>query len=501
MQEPVPTPVPVPLGALTADGALGLRVLAGLSGPGEQYVTSVHTSEMADPRPYLLGGELLLTAGVHRDGADASDAYWEGYARRAAEARAVALGFGVAPVHERVPAGLVRACERLGLPLLEVPRSTTFAAVAQAVWQAMAERRHHELRSLSAAQQTLAAAAARPHPVPAVLGELARHLGAWTVLFGPDGVERAGAGSPPGEEARAELASLARLLRPGPSSAAGTRDGHRLSVYGLGGRDRLALGVCAPPSDGEAAHGGAAGTAAVARVAVVLLALLTESRAAVSDARRSAALVRLMLGASPAEAAPLLDGAERWSVVHGARRGTPRTGGDGDDPFSLSELAAGLGTQLLDVDGAALRALVPEGAGTKAQPGWTLGVSAPVPASGLARADAEAARALRRAQAERRAVVRQGAGAGASGVAALVPREERQAHARTLLAPLDGHPVLAETVRMWLSLHGSWDRTAVALGVHRNTVRQRVARVGTLLDVDLAEPDVRMELWFALAWL
>ncbi|WP_181768976.1 helix-turn-helix domain-containing protein, partial [Streptomyces albidus (ex Kaewkla and Franco 2022)] len=75
-----------------------------------------------------------------------------------------------------------------------------------------------------------------------------------------------------------------------------------------------------------------------------------------------------------------------------------------------------------------------------------------------------------------------------------------RALARARLAPLDGRPELVETLRMWLSLNGSWDRTAVALEVHRNTVRQRVARIGELLGHDLAEQDVRMELWFALKW-
>jgi DNA-binding PucR family transcriptional regulator len=77
-----------------------------------------------------------------------------------------------------------------------------------------------------------------------------------------------------------------------------------------------------------------------------------------------------------------------------------------------------------------------------------------------------------------------------------VPPDAAEAHARALLAPLS--PALAETLRTWLSLHGSWDRTAVALGVHRNTVRQRIARCAVLLGADLDDPDVRMELWFAL---
>ncbi|MYQ47828.1 PucR family transcriptional regulator, partial [Streptomyces sp. SID4985] len=83
-------------------------------------------------------------------------------------------------------------------------------------------------------------------------------------------------------------------------------------------------------------------------------------------------------------------------------------------------------------------------------------------------------------------------------LADLVPPADAEAHARALLAPLAAGPALAETLRAWLSLHGSWDRTAVALGVHRNTVRQRIARCAALLGADLDDPDVRMELWFAL---
>jgi hypothetical protein len=64
MQELVPPIVPVPLAVLTDDPDLGLRQVAGPEQP-ETLVHAVHTSEMADPLPYLLGGELLLSAGVH----------------------------------------------------------------------------------------------------------------------------------------------------------------------------------------------------------------------------------------------------------------------------------------------------------------------------------------------------------------------------------------------------------------------------------------------------
>ncbi|NEB04675.1 helix-turn-helix domain-containing protein, partial [Streptomyces sp. SID13726] len=104
-------------------------------------------------------------------------------------------------------------------------------------------------------------------------------------------------------------------------------------------------------------------------------------------------------------------------------------------------------------------------------------------------------RALARARAAGAELVRHGA---RPALADLVPRADAEAHAQALLSRFEDTPALTETLRTWLSLHGSWDRTAVALDVHRNTVRQRIAKCATLLDLDLDDPDVRMELWFAL---
>ncbi|MDX2538052.1 helix-turn-helix domain-containing protein, partial [Streptomyces scabiei] len=111
---------------------------------------------------------------------------------------------------------------------------------------------------------------------------------------------------------------------------------------------------------------------------------------------------------------------------------------------------------------------------------------------------AQTSHALARAGATRAALVRHGSRTALSD---LVPEADAAAHARALLAPLaeaSGAAALTETLRTWLSLHGSWDRTAVALAVHRNTVRQRIGRCAVLLEADLDDPDVRMELWFAL---
>ncbi|MFJ9318347.1 PucR family transcriptional regulator [Streptomyces globisporus] len=514
-----PTP-PIPLAELLESKDLGLRRIAG---PAEAELLWVHTSEMADPYPYLLGGELLLSAGVLLTDPDH-------YVGRLVEAGAAALGFGVRPVHETVPGALIEACDRQGLPLLEVPPETPFTAIARAVWRLMAEARHRELRRVTRAQQALATAAARPDPVPAVLHQLATQLGGRAVLLTARGeeVHTAGRRLPP--EPAGALTRLARVVarqRPGsPASATDTHGDTHLSAYALGGGDGLVLALAAGRRE--------SGDHTVAGIAVVLLSLLAAPHQGADAAGRSAALVRMLLGATPDEVAPLLGSTGPWTVIHARRTdGTPA------DALTAGALGASLGTALVDAGrgaGEAVRLLLPlpgaaegplpgtapegeaarplregeaarppqEGQAARplpeadadritAQPGWTLGASAPTPVTALDAADSLAARALAHAQATRAPLT---VGAPVSGLAALVPPEEAAAHARALLAPLTAP--LADTLRCWLSLHGSWDRTAVALGIHRNTVRQRIGRCGELLDADLDDMDVRAELWFAL---
>ncbi|MFF3259480.1 PucR family transcriptional regulator [Streptomyces sp. NPDC002932] len=470
-----PTP-PIPLTGLLAREELGLRRIAG---PEEAELLWVHTSEMADPYPYLLGGELLLSAGVLLTDPDT-------YVSRLVEAGAAALGFGVRPVHDTVPAELIAACERYGLPLIEVPPETPFTAIARAVWQLMAQARVRELRRVTRAQQALATAAARTDPVPAVLHQLAAQLEGRAVLLTAEGEELHAAGRTPAPDVRAALARLSRVVapvvRPAPASATDTLGTTHLAAYALGGGQGLVLTLATKRRE--------AGDHTIAGVAVVLLSLLAAPHQGADAAGRSAALVRLLLGADPAAVAPLLGGAERWTVVH-ARRG----GGDPVDPLTAGALGAALGSALVDAGrgGAAVRVLVPGEDRITPQPGWTLGASAPAAITALDTADAQAARALGRAEATRTPLA---VDAPVTRLAALVPREAAEAHARALLAPLT--EPLAETLRCWLSLHGSWDRTATALRVHRNTVRQRIGRCAVLLGADLDDMDVRTELWFAL---
>ncbi|MBP2050344.1 hypothetical protein J2Z21_003283 [Streptomyces griseochromogenes] len=504
-----PTP-PVPLSALLAREDLALRQIAGPSDP-DTVIHWAHTSEMADPYPYLLGGELLLTAGVHVPEATGSDGgapghgedsrlgdYFDDYVSRIVAAGGAALGFGLAPVHDTVPRALVAACDAYGLPLLEVPPQTTFSGVARAVWQLMAQARLAELRRVTEAQQSLAAAASRPDPVPSVLRRLAQRLSGNAALYGPDGTVIAAAGREPSEQVKEALSGLTAVVRPpgrtsstpdqdpdgaprhAPSSATDTLADTHLAAYALGSGDGFVLGV--------ASTGREPGDHTIASVAAVLLSLLTGEHHSGAGAARSSALVRLLLGSPPEEVAPLV-GKGPWLVVHARPEAQP------PDALAAAALGAALGSPLVDLARDVVRVLVAAGREPAPQPGWTLGVSAAVGPREWPAADTQAARALARARATRTALARHGA---RPGLEDLVPPADARAHARALLAPLADRPALADTLRTWLSLHGSWDRTAVALEVHRNTVRQRIARCGALLDADLDDPDVRMELWFAL---
>ncbi|MEU9349122.1 PucR family transcriptional regulator [Streptomyces sp. NPDC048278] len=509
----------VRLGVLLADPDLGLTQVAGPAA-GDRLAGTVGTTELEDPTPYLVGGELLLTSGVRLPGdADGIDTY----VRRVVAAGVAALGFGVAPVHDEVPPELVRACDRHGLPLLRLPPATPFVAVGQAAYAAIGEARNRELREISRAQSALASAAARPDALRAVLGQLAAHTGAWSVLYDAQGTELLSAGRRPASPHLLRDLAVRTLRQAGGPTAAATHDpdrGGHLTVHALPvGGDRttavtLALGQAAsvPPT---AVHRQVTGTA------TVLLALLTGPRHALStDTHSVGALVRLMLGATPAEVAPELvpggtaDGAAggtvhgHWTVVRGRYPdGTPPAA----VPARLAALASLLGTPYVHIDGPDLKALVPCAADARpqvparaAELGWVLGYSAPVAAGDLPHADTQAERALHRALA-----------AGTPAVVhttdpltlhTLVDPADARELARTRFARLDragqpGAPVLLDTLRTWLTLHGSWDRTAALLGVHRNTVRHRLARVSDLLDIDLQDPGVRMELWFALQWL
>ncbi|MWA06053.1 hypothetical protein F8568_038030 [Actinomadura sp. LD22] len=103
-----------------------LRLVAGSAGL-DRPIRSAHSTELLDPAPYLRGHEVVLTAGAALRDADACAAF----ATSVKAARAGAIGYGVGDVTETVPDALRRHCERLGLPLVEIPADVPFLGFAE----------------------------------------------------------------------------------------------------------------------------------------------------------------------------------------------------------------------------------------------------------------------------------------------------------------------------------------------------------------------------------
>ncbi|MGP3965638.1 PucR family transcriptional regulator [Nonomuraea sp. 3N208] len=195
---------------------MGLRPLAGPTSL-TAVVRWVAVSELADPTPYLEGDELLLTTGMRLE-ADIS-----GYVDRLVARGVAGLGFGVGVSHEEVPAALVEAADRTGLPLLEVPRETPFIAIGKAVSELLAAEQYEEITRAFAAQGRLTRAALRPEGMHAVIDRLAKEVGGWAALLDETGEVRH---ATRGAHTHAVTAELARRSSPSAVPAAmGRRPG------------------------------------------------------------------------------------------------------------------------------------------------------------------------------------------------------------------------------------------------------------------------------------
>ena len=485
---------------LLADRSLGLRLLAGdrLDVP----IRWVATSELEDPTPFLLGGELLLTTGIPlARGAAAA----EGYMRRLLHAGVVGLGFGIGVGYDQVPQALVASARRHDLPLLEVDRPTPFIAISKTVSDLLAEEHYAGVTEGFRGQQQLTRAAVRSGSA-GVARRLADLVGGWVLVLDATGAVRASHPKAAAGRAAGLAEHLDQLRRHRPAASSIVDGDEHVTVEPLGteGRVRgfLVLGVDRALTTTDRA---------VIQVASALLSFALEGGRsdATERAARSAVLRMLVAGAdidptSLADlGAPVLAGDSLWVVLAEA------------PPDSRSELL------LRWEDAAADRWLVAEQDGLLAVvvpqrrelarvestagglDGVHLGCGGEVTRERLADGVRQARHALTSATTSGRAVVRFDELA-ASGAVDLADPAAATAFAEAMLAPLDAYRDssgidLPHTLRVWLDHHGQFDPAAAELGLHRHTLRYRVRKAEQLLGRELGDMNVRMDLWFALA--
>ena len=491
--DPLSTEVNVPLRAVVGNRELALEVVHETLRPGalEEPVRWAHVSELRDPAPYLLGAELILTAGVNLA---SSQREVEEYVRGLRRAGVTALGFGLTPsVHETLPESLRRACALHGLPLLVVPPRTPFLAINRAVSVALTEASQREQRRITAAREAMTRAAGGG--LGELTSSLASRLRGWVALVGAGDVLAAGHDAP--SPLPAPVLELLATVRSGSGIRSATTevsDGYVVvqPVYPQATASHLVVAGRARRFDGA--------DRAILAVGAALLGLV--GRAGSDAAELGAAATGLLLDrASPAGVARSLLGGDVCVLVAGA----PYRRGPGEVAQRPDWLRARLDTPLVEVS-AGPRFLAITGAGpglarleNLRAHGWLAVSGSPVPAGRLPDAVAEADLLLDRARVLGRPVV---AGTGTLDFDALLAASGFAAKVLEPLYALDraGERELVVTLRTWLAHHGGWEATAAELGVHRNSVRHRIGQVERALDVDLADPETRMRLWFALRW-
>lgn len=485
---------------LTVRDVLGMprldtALLAGESGLGRE-VRWAHVIELADPVPWLRGGELVLTVGL---GLPSSGTARAEYVRALAEAGCAGLGFA-AELLEELPAEVLATAEECALPVIAVLGTTPFIAVSEAVahWHAEHERRI-EQRAI-ATQQSIARARLRSG-TEGLLAELARSVHGEVLLLDRSG--RAGSAHPAGSRAWHPRASeLIEGLSKGGQAATGLEYADRSLVVhsiGLSGPPRGWLAVDCPVSESRQQRL-LTGHAAV---------LLTMDALGVRSVRerwheqRARLLSAILRGTEPPPDAAEVLPEPPFEVL--ALR-----------PRAVAEVLDALSTVLGDPE-LEQRCLIAESAS---------GVSLLVPeleprigprlleqftgntaiGAASARGIPAVAGALRRAE---RSMPDSGyAHADDTDPWALLrralPESAAEGFTQAVAGELYAHDArngteLARSTLTYLDAAENLELAAKRLGVHRNTLRARLATAQRISGLSLDDPTQRLTLWLALA--
>ena len=159
-------------------GTLDVQVHAGEAGL-DAPVRWVHISELADPTPWLSGGEFLLTTGMALD----SPKHQREFVARLAERGVAGIGLGTGFTHATVPKALVAAAEQRAVPLIEVPYDVPFIAVTEQAFGRLVNEQYALLQRSIAAQERLQRIVLSERGLDAIISALATLLGAAVLVF------------------------------------------------------------------------------------------------------------------------------------------------------------------------------------------------------------------------------------------------------------------------------------------------------------------------------
>lgn len=496
------TTTPPTVRGLLADDALHLRQR--LQGTGvDTPVDWVHSSDLTDPTPFLTDDTMLLTTGTQFPDDD-DDVYYTAYVQRLVGAGVVAVGFGLEVIREGTPPSLVLACEKAGVTLVEVPYEVPFIALIRWVADRITARDRERDSWTLRAQRAVSIAALTHGTLAAVARALAEQVSGAVVVLSAGGdviLDERVAKIPVDPLVVEGRRILGRGSRSSAEVPLPSWDGFA-SVQTLGARGGLrgAIGVAGVGRNDVATQAVVTGAVAIAEV---LLGYGDSERRI--EQRSGAVILRLLLeGQLPAAAAlaaefdsPLPDPL-RIGIAN-LREGLP--------PGARAQLVDALtrgGLSFADdrVDRIVFAAtansvervarLVHE---VPAFDGAVVGLSSALAPSEAPAGFAQATRVLSQRTEQGLAVF----GDSAGGLLDDLWSPAAENVARKRLAILTGEPGdLIECSRLWLDHNGHWESAAREAGLHRHTLKARIARVGVLLSLELDEFAGRAELWALL---
>lgn len=543
----------VALSTLLALPDLGLRLVQ--SGAGDPEISWVSNTELLELGAYLEGGEIILTTGL---ALESDDRRWRDFVAGLNRAHVAAIGFGVGVTHDRIPPMLVQAASMYRVALFEVPLPVPFIAVSKALAELLRADELSAARDALQAQQRLWEGARGDQQPAEVLASLAQATGKQLALLGPDGTPIASTAGfaaarredPPRAEDRSSP-STPQTSDGRPHSASALQG--EIIALDAGGRYRLAIAGDSPLTP--------EGRSIIAAGAMVLGLKLRGDRADERRERErweratAAALAGSPLSPVLEVLAPAVPAPARVRVlaVQGAAedlaawRRAPRVGldrlvapNDDQSPVPGVERAWQL---VVDVD-AALRGALAHAAehnldvvvGRATSLAQTvlsrnsamarlraLSPTAPlyeaprVPAVIWADRDTPIIEALLALElpgpqnepgspeAPARSTAPGPRGAPASAGAAVLTASVLGAlsvaadHRDGDQSLTSGdRSMLRETLRAVFAADGQRGPAAAALGVHRNTLRDRIYRIERVTGRSLSDPDDRAELWIAM---
>ena len=494
----------------------------------------VHISELADPTPWLSGGELLLTTGIGLDSAKRQ----RDYIATLADHGLAGLGLGTGFTHDKVPRGLLDAARERDFPLFEVPYELPFIALTEKAFTRLVNEQYALLQRSIAAQERLQRIVLSERGLDAIVGALATLVGGPALVFDGRGELQAV------RTFRRELddevvAALGEELRERARAGDGRGfvPGHpelapRALALPVGGADSSDRAV---PQAWLVAAKDSGGLAEIDRLilhqAVTVVALeLLRRRVADSTERRLAGDVLSAAIEGELEGAELarrlepfgLGGRVTALVVAPPERATLEAG-----EAALSEALRGEAVRALVAPaGTNVVALLPSfnddelfelAERAVARAGEQLGAR---PAAGVGRAVAagrarESYHEARCALEARELGGADGNGTPAAGVATyrdlgsfqlLLSLQDSDALAlfcESLLGPIDsgeGHYAgeLMRSLETFIECNGQWEAAARRLYCHRHTLRYRIRKVEELTGRDLGSARDRIEFWLAL---